>query len=65
MFAWFVDGVDVDEHPALKGVDTEAAEQIFHVEVAICRRHGCCSKSFLGEQKYIHARPKLALRFWF
>lgn len=29
--SWFVEGVDPIEHPVLKGVDTEAAEQIFHV----------------------------------
>ena len=29
--AWFVSGVDPADHPALLGVDTEAAEQVFHI----------------------------------
>lgn len=31
MSAWFVDGVDPGDHPILHGIDTEAAEQIFHI----------------------------------
>jgi hypothetical protein len=29
--SWFVDGVDPSGYPELKGVDTEGAEQIFHI----------------------------------
>eukprot|EP00974_Lingulodinium_polyedra_P073858 7153043-Lingulodinium_polyedra.AAC.1 len=28
---WYVPGVDPGSHPELRGVDTEAAEQIFHI----------------------------------
>lgn len=29
--AWFVPGVDPADHPTLLGIDTEAAEQVFHI----------------------------------